>query len=312
MPYQTVLDEVLWEVGIDPQNSPWPLRGSKPLGLYRVIGWAHRNQRPDRVSNKSGRAVRYSGRRSSFCLSLGRGLWGLTEAGVERAQYLYGTPEVSEPIVVPEVLDDGPSEPFPEPTEQLPSQMVKGDPRDRQTWVVVELSHAGEVRVDEGTLESALRKDLDLDEDHPIFVPAVTYHRPDRVVTKTLIQGYVFIASGLDEVKYFGLETKTNYVNQVMSSVGSNGIRVLHCVSDAEVDAMRVNLRGLCVRDLGLGDRARVVEGRLKGLTVRVMCFLEDDLVVVETEGLRSLRATMCFPRMFLAVEDEEGEAVLI
>jgi len=241
-------------------------------------------------------------------LSLGRGLWGLTEDGVERSQYLYGQPEefaesVPEKATPGRLLEDT--------AEQL-SQTAKGDPRDRQTWVVIELGHAGEVRVEEGTLESTLRRDLDIDEGHLIFVPAVTYHRPDRVVTKTLIQGYVFVASGLSEVKYFSLETRTNYVNQVMSSVGTNGIRVLHCVSDAEIESMRVSLRGLCVRDLGIGDRARVVEGRLKGLTVKVLCFLEDDLVIVETEGLQSLRATLCFPRMFLAVEDEEGEAVLV
>lgn len=325
VPYKSVLDPVLREVGIDPENSPWPLRGSKPLGLYRIIGFAHRNQRPDLVSNKSGREVRYSGHREAFCLGLGRGLWGLTESGVERANYLLGrthkraSQEVVEvpsspPIDLPKrgsTSTESPSKALDRTVEAL-VQAETRDTRDRPTWVVVELNPAGEAKVDEGTLEDALRRDLDTDEDHPVFVPAVTYQRTpnSRPITKTLMQGYAFAATGLDEIRYFRLETKTNYVNQVMSSMGSNGIRVLHVVPDVQIEAMRKQLRSLTVRDLSEGDLARVVEGRLKGLTVRVVELLDGGEVVVMTVGLRSLKGFLCLPRIVLAVEDDEGEAV--
>jgi hypothetical protein len=75
VPYKTILDKVLRSAGIDPQNSPWPLKGTKPLGLYRVVGFAFRNQ-------KAG----YIGKgQTPTCEQVGRGLWALTPAGVESA-----------------------------------------------------------------------------------------------------------------------------------------------------------------------------------------------------------------------------------
>jgi hypothetical protein len=66
---------VLKQAQIDPHNCPWPLTG-KP-SLNRNIGFAHRNQRAGYTKSKTP------------LTELGdRGLWGLTEAGVKKAQSL--------------------------------------------------------------------------------------------------------------------------------------------------------------------------------------------------------------------------------
>jgi hypothetical protein len=71
-----ILDLVLYEMGINPQKSPWILPGMK--GLYRTIGFAHRNQRQGYCGKK----------RIPFTTTLGPGRWGLTEAGVVHARSL--------------------------------------------------------------------------------------------------------------------------------------------------------------------------------------------------------------------------------
>ena len=58
--------------------------------------------------------------------------------------------------------------------------MVERDNRDEITWVVYELTSAGERMAAEGQLEGYLRDVLDLDLDHPVFVPYLSYRYGTR------------------------------------------------------------------------------------------------------------------------------------
>lgn len=286
--YRDVVDLVLREVGIDPDDSPWPLEGSKPLGLYRVIGFAHRNQRKD-TKNAS-----YSGSRKATCSSLGKGVWGLTESGVERSRELQDA-DLHLPGFEPEDL-----------IEDL--ETTEGDSRDAATWVVLELTRQGELKVQEGTLEESLRMDLDLDDDHPIFIPASTYERKGESVTLQLMEGYVFVASGLPEVAYFSLE-ECSYVAQVMSIAGPHGMRVLSTIPNSSVEGMRTQLRGMSVIELSKGDLVRVVEGRYAGLVMRYLGGESDsNYALLCSEGLRSLEVVVSLPRAFLELVSEGEE----
>lgn len=284
VPYSEVLDLVLIESGIDPEDSPWPLEGSKPLGLYRIVGFAHRNQR--------GGSKAYSGKKSPTTLSVGKGLWGLTAEGVSRARELAGkdlTLEGLTPLTAISESDlDG-----------------DGDRRDDPTWVVLELTRQGESKVEDGTLEGTLRSDLDLDADHPVFLPALTYDRRGKSITLQLMEGYAFVGSGLPEVEYFALEGKS-YVSQVMSGEGAHGMRVLSTIPNTSVEDMRRQLRGMSVLDLSVGDLVRVVEGCYEGLVMRYLGDEEDNnYAMLASVGLRSLEIVTVLPRAFLELLDE-------
>jgi transcription antitermination factor NusG len=307
VPHKAVLDGVLREVGIDPDNSPWPLRGTKKkLGLHRIIGFALRNQRADIDTS------RYSGQREALCLCFGRGLWGLTEEGVEKSRRLS---EVSFESFVPDLPENllpplpPPPRSSPEPEMLTPPplpQEPEGDTRDDLTWVVMELTHRGESRVMDGTLETTLRRILDLEEDHPIFIPATCYRRGDRAVTLQLMEGYVFVGSGLAEVQYFKAEYDP-CIHRVMSSNGYGEIRALSVLPNSSIEDMRRQLRNLAVLDVSPGEEVRVVEGKYAGLNMVVLLLDEDgENVVLQTIGLRSIQVITRLPLAFLARKEDE------
>lgn len=300
VPYKDALDLVLKEAGIDPDNSPWPLKGYKPVGLYRIIGFAYRNQRPNLKSS------RYSGQRPAMCLTLDRGYWGLTEAGVERAKELKDT---SVAIFSRGELGIAPREE--EPASDLISEKDRSDQdtRDDQTWVVVELTKAGETKIEEGSLDESLRRDLDIGDEHPIFIPAMTYTRGDKVTPILLMEGYVFIATGLPEVSYFSLE-KQPYINQVMSVEDPHGMRVLSTIPNGSIEDMKNQLRNMSVLELDPGEKVKVVEGKYSGLEMKFLMEDRDgpdeDYVILKTVGLRSLSAVVRLPRAFLELVEED------
>jgi DNA-directed RNA polymerase specialized sigma24 family protein len=81
--HEAIRDDALRLAGIDPANSPWPLRDSSSKskdGLYRRVHFAWRNQCEQHCGNKP-----------SLCgrpIIGGRGTWALTVDGVARAREL--------------------------------------------------------------------------------------------------------------------------------------------------------------------------------------------------------------------------------
>lgn len=173
------------------------------------------------------------------------------------------------------------------------------DQRDKQTWVTIELSRLGEQKIEEGLLASTIRKDLSVEEDWPFFVPATTYVKNGKKVTIHLLEGYVFVGSGLTEVQYFALERKS-LVNQVMSSKGANGIRVLNVIQDSHVESMRQKLQELVSEDIEIGTQVKVIDGTYSELSGKVLG-VDGDHVFVKLD-LRSLSVITPVPRIFLQI----------
>ena len=174
------------------------------------------------------------------------------------------------------------------------------DRRDELTWAVVELTPLGEAKVDEGTLEGTLRADLDVGLTFPIFIPATTYKKGGRAHVITLMQGYVFVGSGLPDVVYYRLEQKP-YVSQVISSVsGPHEMRALSTIPDKRIRDMRHQLRQKVSSDIKPGDWVAVIKGTHRSLEGEVMGMEADD-AFVKIE-LRSIKLIATIPLVFLEV----------
>lgn len=170
------------------------------------------------------------------------------------------------------------------------------DQRDAQTWVILELNSLGEMKMDEGTLEGTLRRDLDVSPDFPIFVPMVSYRKGTRSTNIHLMEGYVFVGSGLADTAYFALERR-GYVTQVITQlVGKR--RVLQVVSNAQVEGLRKQLREKTAADIGISDQVRAVSGIYRNLEGKVI-HLAKDVATVEIR-LRSLELLATIPTIFL------------
>ncbi len=181
------------------------------------------------------------------------------------------------------------------------------DQRDDQTWVVIELSHLGETKVDEGTLEATLRRDLDLPHDFPIFIPVISYPKGNRTINIHLMEGYVFVGSGLQDTSYFALERK-EYVSQIISTPGR--VRSLSVVPNSKIVDLRNQLVKLVASDLQIGATVRVTNGtyrNLEGLTIVV----SGDTAIVRIK-LRSLDLMATIPTVFLeAIINPSGETLM-
>ena len=180
------------------------------------------------------------------------------------------------------------------------------DWRDEPTWVAVELNHLGESKVEDATLETSLRADLNAEPDHPIFVPARIYKKNHKTIVVYLMQGYVFVASGLPDTAYFNLE-RTPYVSQVMSSqAGPHRLRTISVIPNAHVEDLRRKLREQVSSDIRVGDWVTAVDGPYRSLEGRVVD-REGENAFVEIQ-LRSLSLIATVPFVFLeASEPEKG-----
>lgn len=176
------------------------------------------------------------------------------------------------------------------------------DRRDEITWVAIELTRQGEIHADEGTLEALLRRDLRVGVEHPIFVPTACFTRGGKTTTAHLMEGYVFVASGLTEIQYFELE-KRPYIQQVMSSrTGPHRMRYVSVITNAHIEQMRLKLRQMIVAEILVGDEVLITDGQYRQLNGEVIG-LEDEHAYVRID-LRSLKVVATIPRFFLEVQE--------
>jgi len=112
------------------------------------------------------------------------------------------------------------------------------------------------------------------------------------------MEGYAFVATGLDEVRYFRLEY-SKLVTQVLSEKkGSQAIRVLSTISDARITELRRQLNEEVASDIVPGMEVLVTDGiysKLEGTVLDV----EGDYAIVRFE-LRSLKVLSKVPKVFL------------
>lgn len=171
------------------------------------------------------------------------------------------------------------------------------DQRDGTTWVALELTRYGEKLIEDGSLATDLRRQLDVDENWPVFIPARIYERKGRKYTVHLMEGYAFVATGLDEVRYFRLET-TKLVQQVMATRDPRGVRVLRPIGDSKVADLRRRLIDEVAADIIPGMQVLVTDGIYKALE-GIVLDIEGDHAVVHFE-LRSLKVISKVPKIFL------------
>lgn len=152
--------------------------------------------------------------------------------------------------------------------------------------------------VEEGTLQDEIRKVLDLEDTWPVFVPARIFKKKGRRVTVHLMEGYAFVASGLDEVHYFRLEG-TKHVSRVLADRrGPRGIRALSTIPDSKVADLRRQLNAEVAADIVPGMRVLVTDGvysKLEGIVLDT----QGDHATVHFE-LRSLEVISRVPKVFL------------
>ena len=177
------------------------------------------------------------------------------------------------------------------------------DGRDDLTWITLELTSLGEQKVVEGTIEASLRHDLGVDDAFPIFIPATTYRKSGKVITLQLMQGYVFVASGLPEISYFGLERKPYIAGVLSTQPTRNQVRTLRVLHDREIRNFRKRLGEMVAADVEVDALVVVNSGKYKGMEGRV---LEVDGTDAHVEfRLRSLWRLTSIPTIFLVTSDD-------
>ncbi len=164
------------------------------------------------------------------------------------------------------------------------------------------------MKVEDGTIEDTLRSDLGgdlpLPPEFPIFVPAITYTKGKRKFTIQLMEGYVFVASGLLETVYFDLERKSYIAQVIAPPSGPHKMRVLSTIPNSKILELREQFQELVTSDIELYDKVRVIDGTYRGLE-GVVLGRDHEHAFVEI-ALRSLKAIATVPLVFL--ENQEGE----
>jgi hypothetical protein len=177
------------------------------------------------------------------------------------------------------------------------------DARDETTWLVLELTPQGESAATDGLLEGLLRDHGGLPPEHPVFIPLVVcVHKGVRSVL-SVMEGYAFVASGVDD-SFFRRLRPSPYVRRIMSR--GTGIRkIAETISDTDISILRKNLNMMVGAEISEGMKVRVIDGPLVGITGKVV-ELHGEKAFVHV-AMRSLYAIRYFPRFFLhPVNDDE------
>jgi transcription antitermination factor NusG len=117
------------------------------------------------------------------------------------------------------------------------------------------------------------------------------------------MEGYAFVASGLPETQYFGLERESPYVKNILSEMGPEGVPVLSVLPDRAVQEMKDKLREIISGDIDVGMKVRVTQGTFGKLEGDVIDVEGDDAQVFIK--LRSYRVIATIPRVFLEPWDD-------
>lgn len=179
------------------------------------------------------------------------------------------------------------------------------DLRDNRSWVVLELTHAGEAKIEEGRLPELLRGTLKVTPSFPVFLPAVTYESGGRRSTIFLMEGYAFVMAGLSETTYLRLETQSPYVKKVLTSKSPSGMRVLSVIPDSAIVEMKRQIAQQISSDLVEGMHVTVLDGVYCNLDGEVLGFHGEDAHVRFV--LRSLDLIAKVPKVLLLPVKEDS-----
>jgi len=185
------------------------------------------------------------------------------------------------------------------PTYKQPSPR---DDRDEITWVVYELSSSGETFAVEGDFTRHFRQIL-RSPSHEVFVPYLSYCYDGRNALFNVMEGYVFVAAGLDERVYLNAVHHSPYLRGVLHYSGGNTV-VLQTVPDSSVRELRDRLAQMVAVEIEEGMRVEITRGICQGLRGKVVGL--DDEVAYVLVSLRTLQTIRTIPRFaLLPVGDE-------
>ncbi len=178
------------------------------------------------------------------------------------------------------------------------------DARDQVTWVVLELSHHGERAAEEGILAEILRDHADLDYDHPIFVPYLTYTHQGKTTLLSVMEGYVFVAAGFDDHSRADF-MRSPYIKKILTR-GTNAHSPCETVSQASVDQLRQRMRDLVAVEIQEGMDVRIVDGSLSGIRGTVVGVSGGHAtLLVQMRSIRAIQYLPCFLLRPVSDEDE-------
>ena len=162
----------------------------------------------------------------------------------------------------------------------------------------MELTKLGEQRVEEGKIEDDLLDALGAPWHWPIFVPSKIYIKNDRVLPVHLVQGYVFVASGLPADTYFSLEhDRRKIVNKVLSE-RRRGTRIIGEIGNDYIRRLRKKLSEEINSDIKEGVYVRITGGSYMNLEGQVVD-VGPEKAQVRIE-LRSIMLITQVPKLFL------------
>lgn len=180
---------------------------------------------------------------------------------------------------------------------KIAEEMFTDIERDRY-WITVELSNIGEQKLAEGELQRILRMHLDSD-DVPIFSPSAKFIKKTNQKSEIfhLIQGYIFVGSGLKLRKYLDLE-ETPYVSRIFYDTLSDGQIQLKLLPNSKIEGMREELSKMMLGAISVGDTVLINSGLYQGIEGQIIAISEND-ANVELK-FRSMVIITKLPRIFL------------
>lgn len=171
--------------------------------------------------------------------------------------------------------------------------------KDGKTWVVVQLNEFGEALAERGELERKVKK---LYPDKEIFIPYSRVEFKGRTSKLSVIEGYIFIESGLPESEYFDLGEQP-YIEDVLHTKSHRGLN-LNTIRDVDVQKLKDNLQQLIIADLELGMKVSVNSGVYKGVEGEVVGFTEDKKSAFVYIEMRTLKAIRAIPTYILDIQE--------
>jgi len=179
------------------------------------------------------------------------------------------------------------------------------DERDEKTWVVYELTSAGETCAADGQLEAHLRTILKTPK-LEVFVPYLTFTYDSRVAFFNVMEGYCFVASGLDDRLYFSVVYDSPFLKSALHTKVGEHNRILMTVPDSKVQELRDKLAHMVAVEIQEGMRVRVTRGICQNLVGEVIGLDGDNAHVLIS--LRTLQSIRIIPRFALQPLGEEDE----
>lgn len=170
-----------------------------------------------------------------------------------------------------------------------------------RSWVVAELTSAGERLARSGDLEGYLNSIFKGKAEY--FIPYATFTHLNKSSLINVMEGYFFVDYVLEDFRYLSL-IGTRYVKNILHDGTGRGATLL-TVRNEKVLELQTRLSSMIASELRVGMSVKVSKGALKGLAGDIVSF-DGDYAQIMIE-LRTLKAIRTVLRFTLTPTPEEG-----